>query len=280
MQRILVLGGTGLLGEPVAAQLKHDGFEVRLLARDPDKARDLLGPGYEITAGDVADVGALEQAMTGCQGVHISIGGAVDQISAQNVAAVAGGLEVERISYLSGSTVAEQNRWFPMVAQKLDAETAIAACGVPYTVFCPTWPMEQLPRFVQNGTAFVVGDRLPALHWFAAADLARMVSRSYQTDEAANQRFYVHGPEAWTMAEAVERYCAALHPEVDEVAVIPVEGARAQAAATGDKTLGFMAEMMAYFDQAGELGSPEEANRILGPPTITLDTWIHARNGR
>jgi uncharacterized protein YbjT (DUF2867 family) len=107
-----------------------------------------------------------------------------------------------------------------------------------------------------------------------------MVSQSYQTADAANRRFYVHGPEAWTMAEAIERYCAALHPAIEQVAVIPVETARAQAAATGDNTLGFMAEMMAYFDQAGELGSPEEANRILGPPTITLDTWIRARNGR
>jgi uncharacterized protein YbjT (DUF2867 family) len=280
VQRILVLGGTGLLGRPVTERLQHDGFEVRLLARDPDKARDLIGSGYEFTAGDVADVGALEQAMTGRQGVHISVGGAVDLVSAQNVAAVAEGIGVERISYLSGSTVDEQNRWFPMVAQKLDAETAIAASGVPYTVFCPTWPMEQLPRFVQNGMALVIGDRLPALHWFAAADLARMVSQSYQTADAANRRLYVHGPEAWTMAEAVERYCAALHPEIDDVAVIPVETARAQAAATGDQTLGFMAEMMAYFDQAGELGSPEEANRILGPPATTLDDWIHARNAK
>lgn len=39
MDRILILGGTGLLGEPVARRLQADGFAVRLLARDPDKAR-------------------------------------------------------------------------------------------------------------------------------------------------------------------------------------------------------------------------------------------------
>lgn len=41
-----------------------------------------------------------------------------------------------------------------------------------------------------------------------------------------------------------------------------------------------VAEMMAYFDQAGELGSPEEANPILGPPTTTIDEWIRTRDSR
>ena len=41
---ILVGGGTGLLGEQVARQLLRDGFEVRVLARDVERARTLLGP--------------------------------------------------------------------------------------------------------------------------------------------------------------------------------------------------------------------------------------------
>jgi NAD(P)-dependent dehydrogenase (short-subunit alcohol dehydrogenase family) len=41
---ILVVGGTGTLGEQVARQLHRDGFEVRVLARDVERARTLLGP--------------------------------------------------------------------------------------------------------------------------------------------------------------------------------------------------------------------------------------------
>jgi nucleoside-diphosphate-sugar epimerase len=41
---ILVVGGTGMLGEQVARQLHRDGFEVRVLARDVERARTLLGP--------------------------------------------------------------------------------------------------------------------------------------------------------------------------------------------------------------------------------------------
>ena len=38
--------------------------------------------------------------------------------------------------------------------------------------------------------------------------------------------------------------------------------------------LGFMADTMAYFDQAGELGSAEETEGILGPIQTTLAAWL------
>jgi nucleoside-diphosphate-sugar epimerase len=41
---ILVVGVTGMLGEQAARQLHRDGFEVRVLARDVERACTLLGP--------------------------------------------------------------------------------------------------------------------------------------------------------------------------------------------------------------------------------------------
>ena len=274
MKRILVVGGTGMLGAPVARRLRADGFQVRLLARDVDKAAALFDDGFDVVAGDVTDVGSLERALAGCDGVHVSVGGPVDRLSAENVAALAPGCGLARITYISGATAAEENRWFPMTAQKLDAEAAIRACGVPFTIFCPTWPMEQLPRLALGGQPLLISDRLPAYHWFAADDLSRMVSTAYRLREAAGQRFYVYGPEAMTMKEAMERYCRAFHPGVESVSVMPVEAARAMATSSGNQMLGFFAELMAYFDQVGEMGDPAEANQLLGAPATTLDAWI------
>jgi uncharacterized protein YbjT (DUF2867 family) len=121
-KRILILGGTGMFGKPTAIQLKADGFQARILARDVAKAQNIFTDGYQIMPGDVTDPDSLEKAITGCDGVHISVGGPVDQMSAENVAALAPKLGVEHITYISGATVAEANRWFPMVAQKLEAD--------------------------------------------------------------------------------------------------------------------------------------------------------------
>jgi uncharacterized protein YbjT (DUF2867 family) len=276
-KRILVVGGTGMLGQPVARRLREDGYQVRLLARDVEKAGELFDESFEIVQGDVTDPDTLEPALEGCRGVHISVGGAVDQLSAENVAALAPKLGVERITYVSGSTVFEQNRWFPMVAQKLVAEQAIRACGVPYTIFCPTWPMEQLPRFTRDGQPAIIGRQPTPLHWFAADDLGRMVSNAYQRDVTAGKRLFVHGPEAITLKEALERYCQVFYPDGKPVSVMPVWLAKMMAVLTRNDMLKFASDLMAYFDKVGELGDPTEANQLLGAPTTTLDGWMEQR---
>ena len=280
MNKILVLGGTGMLGAPVARRLRADGFEVRLLARDPEQARAMFADSYEVVAGDVTDLGRLEEALEGCQGVHISVGGPVDQLSAENVVALAPRLGLERVTYNSGSTAFEQNRWFPVTEQKLNAEMAIRKSGLPFTFFCPTWPMEQLPRLAMGGKPLIIGDRPVTFHWFAADDLARMVSNAYQRQEAMNQRLVIHGPQAMSMVEAMERYCQAFHPDVESISMMPIDAARSMAASTGNDMLMFFVDLMAYFDKVGEMGDPTEANQLLGAPTTTLDEWIGKRKAQ
>ena len=63
MNKILILGGTGMLGAPVTRRLQVDGFEVRLLTRDPEKARAMFDDSYEIVAGDVIDGLAFDGAV-------------------------------------------------------------------------------------------------------------------------------------------------------------------------------------------------------------------------
>jgi uncharacterized protein YbjT (DUF2867 family) len=279
-QKILILGGTGMFGMPTAQQLKADGFQVRLLVRDTVKAQKFFGDEFEIVQGDVADLASLEQAMQGCYGAHISVGGLVDQLSAENVAALAPKLGVERVTYISGATVAEKNRWFPMVAQKLEAEKAIRASSVPYTIFCPTWPMEQIVRFARDGKPSLMGKQPLPVHFFAATDLARMVSQAYQLDEAQNKRLYVYGPEALTMKTALERYCAKFHPEVEKISVMPIWMAKVLGTLTGNEKLKFASGLMGYFDKTPETGDPSEANQILEAPATTLEAWMESLNSK
>jgi hypothetical protein len=137
--------------------------------------------------------------------------------------------------------------------------------------------MEQLPRFARGGQPLLIGDRPYACHWFAADDLARMVSTAYQREEAAGKKLFVHGPQSVAMKEALERYCRAFHPEVESVSMMPIAAARAAAESTGNQMLGFFAELMAYFEKAGEPGDPSEADQLLGAPETTLEAWIAAQ---
>lgn len=272
-ERILVLGGTGLLGRAATGAFARAGYPVRVMSREAERARGEVGETVEIVAGDVADLESLRRAMTGCFGVHISVGGSVDRLSAENVCGLAGETGVERITYISGATVAEENRWFPMVAQKLEAERAVRESGLSYTIFCPTWPMEMLVRFARNGNPAMMGAQPYPIHWYAVDELGRMVAASYARAEARDKRLYIHGPEGIPMGEALRRYCAYFYPTA-KVSVMPIRLAKLMGALTGNAELKYVARLMAYFDKVGEMGDPAEANAILGAPSLRLEEWM------
>lgn len=277
---ILVIGGTGLLGKPVARRLRDDGFSVRILTRSPKKASEDFDGLFDIMAGDAADSKSLRAALEGCWGVHVSVAGLAELATAERVATLAPDLGLSRIGYVSGSTVDEANRWFPMIDQKLRAEQAVERSSLAWTIFRPTWPFETLGRFVREGRVTVVGKHRRPYRWFGADDFARMVSAAYQADGAAGKRLYIHGPEAILMHNALDRYRRTLHPEIESVATLPTWLGRILAFVTRNKVLKSACELMAYFDKVAELGDPTEANCLLGAPTTTLDAWLEDQGAR
>jgi uncharacterized protein YbjT (DUF2867 family) len=274
---ILVIGGTGLLGQPVSRCLKDSGFQVRIMARNRQRAEKMFDDTIEIFEGDPTDINRVEEALDGCYGVHISLPPGVEQQVAKTVARVAPKHALKRISYISGATVAEENRWFPMIDGKYLAEKAIRGTGIPYTIICPTWVMEILPKFVMQGRASILGKQPCPYHWVAAEDIARMISAAYRLGEVTSQRLIVHGPEAILMHEALRRYCEVFHPEIKGVSSTPFWLIKLLATITGDQGLKAAGEMMAYFEKAGEGTNFPKANEILGVPTMTLDTWLQKR---
>jgi uncharacterized protein YbjT (DUF2867 family) len=70
---VLVVGATGLLGEPVARGLLAAGFGVRVMSRDAGRARAKFSAPFEIAQGDALRQTDVEQALAGCRAVHISI---------------------------------------------------------------------------------------------------------------------------------------------------------------------------------------------------------------
>jgi uncharacterized protein YbjT (DUF2867 family) len=271
---ILVVGGTGMLGEPVARRLHADGYRVRVLTRSPDKARARFGDMFEVAGGDVEDLASLHRAVDGCQGVHINLPGfpPLELDGTANVARCAAQAGVARLTYLSGASVCPKNAWFPLTRAKLDAEAAIRAAGVPYTIFRPTWLMETLRRFTDGRWALVFGRTPLPFHWVAAADYARMVSRAYDTPAAANKEFPVFGPEAYTIREALTRYCAVAYPNV-RVRAIPFWVAGALAILGRQTELRAALPILRYCEKVGEEEDPAEANALLGAPTTTLEQW-------
>jgi uncharacterized protein YbjT (DUF2867 family) len=164
-QTVLVIGGTGQLGAPVARQLCGDGYRVRVLVRRLPAARD-RDADLEYVQGDLDDTDALRSALAGCAAVHVSVRGGptaesydrVEHRGPARVAELAARAGVGCLTYLSHLLAAPYAAASALRA-KFRAEQAIAAAGVPFTIFRPTYFMETLPRQVRSSRAVVLGGR-------------------------------------------------------------------------------------------------------------------------
>ncbi len=277
---ILVIGATGMLGKPVAEQLMKDGFTVRVLVRNPEKARKLLGAGYEIVKGDFEDAASLKSAMQGCDGVHINIKGGpkeadferVEHQGMRRIVEVAKAVGMGRVTLISAYAVSEEKADTPESRSKVRGEAALKSSGVPYTIFRASWFMETLPMFVQGKNISLIGNQIHPLHWIAAEDYARMVSKSYQTDETLNKELYIFGPEVYTMGEAMKIYAEVVVPDV-KIAPVSTKMLSILGVLSFNTEWKSLATLMGHYERHGEDGSPEEANRLLGAPRITLKEW-------
>ena len=292
VQTILVIGATGTVGGPVARQLRASGYHVRLLVRDVKRAQTQLGSDFEYIVGRVEESESVRHALAGCSGVHISLQAGsnpedierVEYWGAMRMVELAERSPGMHLSYVSGMFVGGQVGHGVLADQaKERVEQAIQDSGITFTIFRPTYFMDNLPKHLQGKRAMVLGKQSHPLHLVAASDFGRMVSRAFQEPLAHNRIFSIQGPEALTLVEALRLYCSLLEPE-KQVMTIPLWAMSVLDTLFLGKQMRRTVQMMQVLQRYGERGDPTNANQILGAPTTTLRAWCEQqrtlRSGR
>ncbi len=274
-QKILVIGATGFVGAPIARQLQADGFSIRALARNADKARQMLGDKVELIVGNFADKSTLEKALDGVGGVNLSVPWQSEVQVARDVTDILAkqGRKNVRVTYISGVTALPENRWYPMIDEKLKAEEVLQKSGVAYTIFRPSWFMDALALFVRDGRATIFGKQKQPYYFLAVTDFARAVSKSYQTEEAADKTFVINGPKALLMQDALQQYCDAVHPGV-KASSMPAWFGNLLAAMMKSPPMKDFVQLMAYFEKSPKVTAPNDAEKVLGASSTTLEEWL------
>lgn len=280
---ILVIGATGLLGEPVARQLQKEGYSVRIFAKDYRKAEEKFDDSFKIVKGDVSDIPTIENALEGCFGVYISLRGGpkpedfekVEHLGVVNIVNAAAKMNVKHLIYLTGAFSNESKSdktILPMLKAKSMAMEEIKKGKVPYTIFHATQFMENLPRFIRGKKASIIGKQPHPVHWLAVKDYAEIVSKAFEVKDAENKNFFVFGPEALTMREGLEKYCSMVHPDIT-VSTAPFWAISLVAKLTNNHELKFFIGLMKHFEKFGEYGDPTKSDTLFGKPETTLKEW-------
>jgi uncharacterized protein YbjT (DUF2867 family) len=280
IQNILVIGGTGLLGFPVAKQLKEDGYKVSILTTNPENALKKFGEEYTYIQGNVKDTSSLSEIFKEHHGLHINLNSSsykeLQEIEVEgciNIASAASKSEIRKITMISGLGVKPANAGIPFVKAKIDAENTIKRAGIPYTIFNCTHFIESIPLYIRNGKAMIMGAQSHKIHWLSAEDYARMVSKAYEIRESDNKNYSLIGPETYTMKEVFEKYIDKVDPGV-KITKVSLGILRFIAGVTFNKKLGYVVDLMRYFDKTPEQYDVEKIPLILGKAETKVDDWL------
>ncbi len=284
-EKILIVGATGMLGQPVTRKLKEDGFEITILSSDSAKARTIFGNEFEIVDGDVTNFESLKRPLEGKDLLYINLSAKIDPLKYQkieiegtaNLARAAREAGLKRIMNISSAASKGKENGAIYLDAKVRAENSLIESGVPYTVMRPSWFFETLPHFVQDGRAAILGKQPMQINWLAASDYAAQVSNAFRSQAAARKCFYNLGPEKLTMAEALQIYCDWFFKGM-KVKEVPFWIAKLLALSTGNKKLQMAIPFFEYFAVQDENVDSSPADSLLGSNKTTISKWMEDRD--
>jgi len=227
--KVLVTGGTGLLGGALLGLLLAEGHEVRCLVRaQSPRASRLDKLRITIVRGDAGDEQALSQALTGVDALlHVA---GIEY--APQVVEAARRAEVERL-VMVGSTSAHSAYEFRS-GPKLRMEELVRESGLDYTIVRPSMiygseldkNMHRLLRFLDRSPFFPMfgsGENLwqPVYH----EDCARGVYEALVRPAAVGRDYDLPGAEPLTYLELVRTAAGALGRK-PRIVRLPLEAVR------------------------------------------------------
>ena len=221
---ILVTGGTGRVGRHVVAGLLERGMAVRVLTRDPERARDLLGDGAEMVKGDFTQPATLAPAVAGVERVYLVTPGAPDQVQQErNVveAARRGG-----VSHIVKQSVIGASAESPsaLVRWHAEAERVVEVSRLSYTFVRPTLFMQLAAELVGADGAIYSSVGEARLGFVDTRDVAAVAIAGLTSRWHEGKTYTVTGPEALTWREAAARLSSTDRPV--RYVPVPEEAAR------------------------------------------------------
>ena len=233
---ILVTGGTGRTGSEVVRALLRRDAPIRVLARNPAKARELFGSDVEVAAG-----GDFAGALDGVQSVFLS-GPDDPRRVAWETAAIdaAGGRRIVRLSSLTsapGSPVPFWD-WHGQVDGHLRSSSAA------WTILACAFYTSNIPAFAQDGSVFApAGDARVAM--IAPADVGACAATVLVDGGHEHETLSLTGPEAITFADAAAAFGLEFVDVPEESAPPPIAALFAQLrAGTASTVTGTVEELL------------------------------------
>jgi uncharacterized protein YbjT (DUF2867 family) len=274
---ILVTGATGTVGAEVVKQLIDNRQQVRVLVRDPAKARR-FGGSVEVTHADLSTPDTLIPVFAGVEKafVGVSVGPELARLE-NNGFAAAKAAGVKHVVKLSGRDLnADFMAGAKLAQMHTESEQRLRASGMAWTVLRSGWFASNILmwRVMEQGGLFLPagdGKDVP----IDPRDIAAVAVKALTRPGHEGKTYEITGPEFLTYAEMIRKVAIATGKPV---AYMDTPEATVR---EGMLAAGINPEMVNSFLQyfsgvkAGKIHPPTTGvDEVLGRPPRTFDEWL------
>jgi uncharacterized protein YbjT (DUF2867 family) len=275
---VLVVGGTGLLGEQVVAELRSRGKRVRALVRPTSDATRLERTGVEIARGDMMDPASLLDAMDSADAVVSTAAGytrhskgdtnEIDTIGNRNLADAASRVGVRRF-VLTSILTCDQTPQVPHFWHKKLAEDRLEELGVPFVALRPGAFLDMIVRmggdpFAKRRLMWFGSPKIP-LTFVLTQDLAGYLAEAVDAPGVDGQRIDIGWDRPVSMQDIAQISGHLLTQQI-RVRTIPAGVINAAGAVVGrfSSTVNDMAAMMRWFQTGRYVADPSRQREVFG----------------
>jgi len=277
---ILVTGAAGKTGRAVIKALAARGAPVRALVRRPEQAPlvESLGAN-EIVSGDLRDLNAVQQAVTGASAIYyicpnvdpdeVAIGQSlIRETKARGVG-----------HFVYHSVLHPQVEAMPHHWQKLRVEERLFESGLPVTILQPTAYMQNLLANWDNilnegkySVPYPVETRMALVDLGDVAEAAAIVLTEPGHTGAT---YELVGAASLSQVEVAAQLSRGLNrPIIAESTPIEAWENKARASGLGEYQIDTLCKMFRYYDYHSFTGNPNVLGWLLGRPPTTLESFI------
>ncbi len=218
-KQIVVFGGTGHYGRKVVQKLIQKGQSVKVVSRNHEKARAILGEKVELFHGDVTNRDTIIKSLKNVSTVIICLSAMTNKlfrkmklIERDAVLAImeeAKKQGISRLVYMSGYEMREQllrELKIPEFGEiKIEIESKISQSVFNWTILGASPALDIFFAFIRNKKMTVPGGGLNAIPCISAEDVGEITAQAALRDDLNGKRIRLTGPEAFTFPEAAKR---------------------------------------------------------------------------
>ncbi len=213
--QIIVYGGTGFYGQKVVEKLVQKGQSVKVVTRNSENAKNIVGDKVELFQGDVTEKGTIEKSLKNVGAIVICLSAMsnklirkmkeIERDAVLEIMEQAEKTNISRLVYMSGYEMRKQlldDLKIPEFGEiKIEVEEKIRQSDFNWTILGDAPAFEMFFAFLNNGRMTVPGGGLKAFPTISPEDVGEITAQIVMRNDLNKKRIKLTGPKAYSFPE-------------------------------------------------------------------------------